>query len=374
MFKTALSIVVVIVSCTWLRAGESEAAATAEAAKKATAYLLAQQNENGTFGKSGGAHQPGMVGLVLKALEDSPEKLRETNPAIAKAAKHIISLAQPNGAIGDPKLGLENYNTAIAILALTSLENPAYKPVLDNAKKYILGCQLDDESGYKRDEQPRFFGGFAYGSTKKPDVSNSGFSMEALTALGLEKDSKAWKNAVTFLKRSQDNEETNDFADMKGGENSGAFVYYPGKSAFGEITTKAGKKLPKPYGNMTYVAIKSLIYAGVTKDDPALQAAFKWIKNNYAVDHQPGGTGTVGYYYYALVFAKAFTVAGIIEVELADGKKANWAKDLSAELLKLQKPDGSFANEAPRWMENDPVVATAYALEALDLCVDALKK
>jgi squalene-hopene/tetraprenyl-beta-curcumene cyclase len=358
-----------------LNAGESAGVdAVTAGAKKAVAFLLSQQNENGSFGKSGGAQQPGMVGLVVKALADSPEHLREQNPALAKAAGRIVEFAQPNGAIGDPKLGLENYNTSIAVIGLAALENPQYKPILENARKYILSCQQDEETGVKRDESPVTYGGFAYGSTKRADVSNSGFSMEALHALGLEKDSPAWKNAVAFLKRSQDFDETNDYATMKGGENSGGFVYYPGKSAFGEITTRAGKKLPKPYGNMTYVAVKSLLYAGVQKDDPALQAAFKWIRNNYAVDHQPGGTGTVGYYYYVMAFAKAFTAAGTVELDLPDGRKVNWASDLSTELLKLQKPDGSFSNEAQRWMESDPVVSTSYALQALNLCVDALKK
>ncbi|MEI6233282.1 MAG: prenyltransferase/squalene oxidase repeat-containing protein [Planctomycetota bacterium] len=348
--------------------------AAVSGANKSVEFLLKQQNENGTFGKSVASTQPGLVGLVVKALASSPGKLRDNNPAVAKAVKHILSLQQPIGAIVDPKLGLENYNTSIAVLALSSLENPEYKPVLEKAKKFILTCQLDEETGYKPGEHTRAYGGFAYGANKRADISNSGFSLEALNALGLEKDSPAWKNAQLFLKRSQDNDETNDSAEMKGGDNTGGFVYYPSKSEFGNITNKAGKSLPKPYGNMTYMAVKSLVYAGMKQDDPVMQAAFKWIKNNYAVDHQPGAVGTQGYYYYTNVMAKALTVAGVKEIELADGKKVNWAKDLSAQLVKLQKPDGSFANDASRWMENDSVLATAYALDALNLCVEALKK
>ena len=315
-------------------------------------------------------------GLSSRRSRRVPNKLRENNPAVAKAVKYIVGLAQPNGAIGDPKAGTENYNTSIAVIGLAALENPEYKPVLEKAKNFILHCQLDDEAGYTRDEHPRAYGGFSYGSVKRADGSNSGFSMEALNALGLEKDSKAWKNAVLFLKRCQDNDETNDDpGDEEGGENKGGFVYYPGKSEFPDITVKSGKKMPRPYGSMTYMDVKSLIYAGVKMDDPAMAAAFKWIKENYAVDHQPGAVATAGYYYYVMVMAKAFTAAGVTEIDLSDaGKKANWAKDLSAQLLKLQKPDGSFANETKRWMEDDPVLATAYGLEALYLCVQALKK
>ena len=370
--KVCASFVLIVAS--QLLAENADYDAAAAGANKAVDFLIGQQNADGTFGKSRDAGQPGIVGLVVRGLAASPKKLRESNPAVEKAVKYMLSMQQPSGAIVNPKLSaLENYNTSIAVIALAALENPAYKPVLESAKKFILSCQLDEETGYKPDEHPRAYGGFSYGSIKRADLSNGGFSMEALHDLGLEKDSPAWKNAVLFIKRSQDNDETNDAAEMKGGENTGGFVYYPGKSEFGTFTNKAGKALPKPYGNMTYMAVKSLIYAGVKKDDPAMQAAFKWIKNNYAADHQPGANGSVGYFYYANVMAKAFTAAGVKELELADGKKVNWAKDLAGQLLKLQKADGSFANEAPRWMENDPVLATSYALDALNLCAQALK-
>ena len=60
-----------------LAAGEADASAAGEAAKKAATYLLQQQNEDGTFGKSKMACVPGIVGLVVKALAGSPDRLRE---------------------------------------------------------------------------------------------------------------------------------------------------------------------------------------------------------------------------------------------------------------------------------------------------------
>ena len=369
-----------LIACANLLAAETPGLDAAIAgANKGVDFLIAQQNENGTFGKSNAAPNPGMVGLAMKAMASSPRKLRENNPAVDKAVKYMLSKEQmidnkPAGAIFDEKLGNSNYNTSIAAIALAALENPAYKPLLERMKTFILGCQNDEKKGFNPAEHYRAYGGFSYGTNPRADLSNSGFSMEALNALGLEKDSPAWKNAVKFIDRCQDNDETNDVASMKGGDNTGGFIYYPDVSEFKTIKTKSGKMLPKPYGNMTYMAVKSLLYAGVKKDDPVLQAAFKWVKNNYAVDHQPGADGSTGYFYYVNVMAKAFTAAGIKELETADGKKVNWAQDLSAQLLKLQKPDGSFVNEAPRWMENDAVLSTSYAVDALNLCVEALKK
>jgi len=356
-------------SSTWA----ADAAATTEAAKKAAQYLLAQQNEDGTFGKTKAAGMPGLVGLVVKGLASSPLKLREDNAAVAKAAKYIASKQLPSGAIAVPEFGLENYNTSVAIVALVALENPAYKDVLEKAKQYVLNCQLVEAQGYNKDEHTRAYGSFGYGNSKRGDLSNTGFSLDALKALGLKEDSPAWKNAVIFVKRCQDNDELNELEEMKGGDNTNGFVYLPGDSEFGTVTTRSGKKMPKPYGNMTYMAIKSLVYAGVSKDDPALKAAFQWVKNNYSVKHNPGGQGAQGYYYYALALAKAMAAAGVTELELADGRKVHWAKDLAEHLISLQTPDGSFVNKEDRWMEGDPVLTTSYALDALNICIGALK-
>ena len=353
-------------------AGEVTAEQVAAATKKAEAFLKSQQNENGTFGKGQGAGMPGFAGLVVKALASSPDKLRESDPAIKKAVEFLLSKVQSNGSICEPKFGLENYNTSVAVIALAALENPAHKDVLEKAKKFILSCQLDEELGYNAKEHTRGYGGFGYGSSKRADLSNTGFSLEALKALGVEKDSEAYKNAIIFMKRCQDNDETNKLPSMQSGNNSGGFTYLPDDSEFPKVKGANGKDFPRPYGNMTYVGVKSLIYAGVKKDDPSLQAALKWIRNNYAVDRHPGGDGTQGYFYCVNVFAKAFTALGEKEVTLADGKKANWASDLAAHLISLQKPDGSFVNEAPRWMENDPILATSYALDALNLCYVSL--
>lgn len=343
------------------------AQSAAETAKKAADFLISQQQADGTFGKGRESGMPGLVGLVLEGLADSPQKLRENNPAVDKAAKYILSKQQPSGAFALPEFGLENYNTSCGSIGIAALENPAHKPALEKAKAFILTCQYsgkDEEAGQ---------GSFSYGGGKPGDLSNTAFSLEALKILGLDEKSPAWKNATMFIRRCQDNPETNDVPAMKAGLGSGGFVYVPGTSPFGTENGKEQKYVPRPYGNMTYEAVKSLIYAKVKPEDPTFAAAMKWIKNNYAVEKHPGSQGGEGYYYYVVAFAKAFTAAGVKELELADGRKVNWAKDMAGHLAKIQKPDGSFANENGRWMESNPVLATTYALQALSLCEKALK-
>jgi len=91
------------------------------------------------------------------------------------------------------------------------------------------------------------------------------------------------------------------------------------------------------------------------------------------VKEHPGAVGNEGYYYYVLAFTKAFKAAGSKEIKLADGRTVNWAKDMAGHLVTLQKPDGSFENADKRWMEGNPVLSTSYALQALNVCAEALK-
>ncbi|MCZ7648843.1 MAG: terpene cyclase/mutase family protein [Planctomycetota bacterium] len=349
-----------------------EEAPGAAAAQKAAAWMVKHANEDGTIGPGPAAKAPGVVGLCLTGLAMAPgPRSPETQKVLDKAAAYLVALQQADGSFTIPGQGLENYNTSVVIVALKALNDPKYDEVLAKAKTYVLGCQLDESKGYKEDEHYLAFGGFGYGSAKRADLSNTAFSLDALKAMGVEEGSEAYKNALTFIRRCQDNVETNDAPVMKSGESTGGFVYLPGDGEFGTYKTRAGKEAPKPYGNMTYAGIKSLIYCGAKADSPEMQAAWKWIKEHYDATANPGGKGSEGYYYYAVAFAKAFTAAGTLEFTTAEGKKVNWAKDLSGHLAKLQKPDGSFANDEKRWWEADPVLATAYALIALDYCAAA---
>ena len=46
--------------------------------------------------------------------------------------------------------------------------------------------------------------------------------------------------------------------------------------------------------------------------------------------------------------------------------KVDWQNDLADKLAELQKADGSWSNDADRWMEGDPRLVTAFALIALN--------
>jgi hypothetical protein len=57
---------------------------------------------------------------------------------------------------------------------------------------------------------------------------------------------------------------------------------------------------------------------------------------------------------------------GVDLLQLADGRKVNWRRDLASRLMDFQKADGSWINDNSRWWEKDPVLVTSYAVLTLE--------
>jgi squalene-hopene/tetraprenyl-beta-curcumene cyclase len=71
-----------------------------------------------------------------------------------------------------------------------------------------------------------------------------------------------------------------------------------------------------------------------------------------------------GLYYYYHTMGRALNVYDQPIITDAQGKKHDWRVELIDKLMSLQNPDGSWAGEQ-RWMENNPVLVTAYTVLAL---------
>ncbi len=120
---------------------------------------------------------------------------------------------------------------------------------------------------------------------------------------------------------------------------------------------------------MTYAGFKSLIHAGLSQDDIRVRAAFDWIRRHWTFDENPG-LGPQGLYYYYLTMARCLTLAQQHSITDHEGVVHNWREELIEALLKRQREDGSWVNDADRWMEGEPVMVTSYAVLALE---EALK-
>jgi squalene-hopene/tetraprenyl-beta-curcumene cyclase len=73
-----------------------------------------------------------------------------------------------------------------------------------------------------------------------------------------------------------------------------------------------------------------------------------------------------GLFYYYLTMARALKAFGATTLTDGDGVARDWRKDLRGILFRTQSDNGSWQNvRSSRWMEEDPVLVTSYALLAL---------
>jgi squalene-hopene/tetraprenyl-beta-curcumene cyclase len=331
---------------------------------KAVGFLKSTQEDNGGWSTTKNIGITGVVTTGLLQCGVSPDEA----PA-AKGLEYIEKLINPKAghiAGNDPKIGLQNYVTSVNVMALVAAKREAkYKPVIKNAAEFLKKLQWDDSEG--KSDKDDYYGGAGYDSKSRPDLSNTQFFLDALHGSGISADDPALKKAVVFVSRCQNlKSEHNDQA-WAGKINDGSFIY----SAAGGGSTKTSDAPDAPltgYGSMTYAGVKSMIYAGISKDDPRMKAALQWLRKNYTTDANPGMPPQLagrGLYYYYHTMAKTLSLLGEDEFTDDKGVKHNWRQDLLNALAKRQRPDGSWVNETDRWLEGDPNIVTGYALMAL---------
>jgi squalene-hopene/tetraprenyl-beta-curcumene cyclase len=336
---------------------------------KGIKYLENAQEQNGGWSTN---RSPGVTGIVLTGLLRTGQ-VTASDPMAERALKYIESLVNPKYkhiAGKDPKVQLQNYVTCVNVMALVAANRAdKYKAVIGDAVEFLKKLQWDEGEGKGQDDD--YFGGAGYDSKSRPDLSNTQFFIQALKEAGVSPDDPALKKALTFVSRCQNLKgETNDRPWAKKIDD-GSFIYTPASGGVTKVVDQpaADGSLPG-YGSMTYAGIKSLIYCGVSKDDPRVKKAFEWIQTNYSVDGNPGMPQTRskwGLYYYYHTMAKTLDVLGLDYVTDAKGAKHDWRKDITQALARLQQADGSWSNDA-HWMEADPNLVTGYALMALAYC------
>jgi len=340
---------------------------------KGLAYLKAQQKPDG--GWEGDTEPPAVTALILKAFLMEPGNDAK-QPFMKKGFDRLLSYQKPDGGIYRDTIA--NYNTAIAISTLAASKNAEYDPAIAKAVAFLRKLQWNDSIDQLPDRQavkqndPRY-GGFGYGGKARPDGSNLQFAMDALHDAGVKPDDPAYKAAVQFASRLQNRSESND---QPWAGNDGGFVYTDadgGSSPAGSYTDPDGQQRFRSYGTMTYAGLKSMMYAGLSKDDPRVKATWGWITRNWTFDQVPnlklGGRKTynsdTGIFYYCLTAARALTAYGEPIVVDAQGNKHDWRVELSARLITKQNADGSWTGEK-QWMESDPLIATSLALLAVE--------
>lgn len=326
-------------------------------------FLRSTQAEDGSWSSFAGSGVTSLTATSLLSHGRTPQ-----DPVVAKAIEYILSHRQKDGGIYVTGTMYRNYETCLAIMCLAQANRDGkYDEVLAGAEKFVKELQWDE--GEEQDPSSFSYGGAGYGKHGRPDMSNTGFLLEALTSLGRDENDPNVKKALAFVSRCQNLETEHNTTPHAAKVEDGGFYYTAaagGQSQAGE-TANGGLR---SYGSMTYVGLKSMLYAGVDKDDQRVKAANDWIRRHYTLEQNPG-IGDAGLFYYYHTFAKALQVMKEPTVVDAEGVAHDWRAELIAKFAKTQKADGSWTNTNERWLESDPNLVTAYTLLALSHCKEA---
>jgi squalene-hopene/tetraprenyl-beta-curcumene cyclase len=341
--------------------GAPDAAKYQAAVSKGIEFLNAGQGKDGSFNRKYGI---GLTALAVTALMRHGRTVQD--PHVAAGLKFIEENIQSDGGIYSPGSPFRNYETALAVLCLSEANREhRYDKPIATADKFLKGLQWDESED--QDEANPAYGGAGYGRSKRPDLSNTAFLIDALKAAGAGANDPAMQKALKFVSRCQNLESEYNTTKFAAKNPDGGFYYTP----VGEGSSEAGETPNgglRSYGAMTYAGLKSMLYAGVGPDDPRVKAATTWIGKYYDLESNPG-VGPAGLYYYYHLFAKALDALGEDTITDAQGVEHDWRAELTDELLSRQQPNGSWVNgESDKWLEGEPLLVTSYSLLALDRC------
>ena len=348
-----------------------------QAIEQGAKFLYQNQNATGWWTDS---NLPALTGLALVALETAnvSELDEKYESERRRAYDYLVSLAKPDGSIHDGRL--INYNTACSLMALSVSGDSNYRSLIEKARAYISGSQID--LGKRGEQDNPNDGGVGYNDKyNHSDMNNTLMAIEAMriseSAIRQKDQGRKplkhdldWKALEHFLASCQNLPELSDNPNLSNQpEDRGGFIYHPGESKAGEVSDKKTKRVAlRSYGSISYAGMMSFAYARVSKNDDRVSAVIDWLSKNYTLDENPG-MGQEGLYYYFHLMSKALTAHGVKNLKGPDSKSIDWRNQLASKLIALQNEDGSWKNSNKRWMEGDSNLTTSYVLIALSLLV-----
>jgi len=337
-----------------------EASATERALPRGIAWLLSQQASDGawrskTYGQlRGGA---GNTALAVYALTAAwPELNTAQRSQVKRGIDFLVAHQDPAGFVrGVDAADYPTYGTALTAIAIERTGLPDWDMPRSRMLAYLRAAQC--ATAFQPVTDPRDVGGWGLtgGDPEDPSsfaLANVSTTRLALEALRGEAPNADLPRASEFLGHLQDRRR--DSPDYGGFH----FVTAPDDSLNKAGYSKDGRDAlhARAYASPTADGLLALRASGVTADDVRVKAVAAWLEKS-----RKDGTANVPAglrYYRSAALAHVLTEAGVLDRSVE-------AERIAQELSNLQRPDGSWANDDTAMREDDPLVATAFAIEAL---------
>lgn len=336
-------------------------------------YLLSQQGTDGlwhspNYGnlKSGAA----ITAFVVYALSDA-----STNDptAICRAIDALAPEIRKNGYVTNSDgPDYTNYGSAMLLKTINRKQMETYNDLAVILENYLLDAQLDSEEGYSKDNID--FGGWdltGYMTGARPTTgTNISVTTEVLEALATVKNPKsesqeppprrrdAFQKAKVWLNRTQNQD--------------GGFHFHPqsnhagNKAGWTDVKDRSG---PLSYGTATADGLRLLTALGETADSESVAETVQWFSDQPELNHVPGfsdpntpGSWANGlrFYYYQSLSRSLHLFPKSVSQKIAN--------QIISHLERDQHANGSWTNENARMREDDPLIATSFAIIALHHC------
>jgi hypothetical protein len=331
-----------------------------DAMARAARYLWSKQAADGgwhseTYGllRSGQSLTPFVLNALLEVPPDvEPGRPEQTKRALVFLEKHLDA----EGALGRADPSLEDYPNYATALAVVAAARSGRKDLAERALAALRKQQFSEELGWTQDHPA--YGAWGMGgpprtppNTGHLDLSMTRHVLEALAAAGVPAGDPAFVRADTFVERLRNPD--------------GGFAF----STVIVDANKAGRDADgwKSYGTATADGALALLAMGVGTDDARLRNAREWLIAHHRSDRVPGFAAetdpwaTGMWHYYLAASARALAALGVKQAPTGE----DWRRDVVLALAKTQRKDGSWANGSFLMKEDDPLIATTFALMAL---------
>jgi len=306
---------------------------------RGVAYLSKRQNQDGgwtsnTYGllRSGQSLTP----FVLNALLDAG--VPKSDPRLTKALAFLLPHLTEEG-------DYPCYANALALRAVVRLQGQ-HHPEVPRLIAWLRTQQMSPQNGWA--EPDPAFGAWGIGGQPRRapnsghvDLSMTRHVLEALSEAGVPPTDEAMRNALVFVRRCRNPDGGFFFSTVETGANKA------GEDSTGYLA----------YGTTTADGLLCLYSTGAPDTAPSLA----WLRQNDHPALPPGFVSAARQryaeglrYYYADAAVRAFRAAGLRR-----------AVPFAAMLEKAQRPDGSWSNPEVLVKEDDPLIATAFAISAL---------
>lgn len=354
------------------------AAAVDAALARGAAFLEARQRADGAFAsRAYSALRDGWSLTPLAALALRMARADGPPPGgYARAVDFVAQLVHPDGTVrAAPEVSYPLYAYAIGALVLGAPDNRRHRPAHGRLLHALRALQLTGGRGWRPTDAS--YGGWGYaaapprrppeapgGGRAPPDadpalganLSATALAIGALVLGGTPLDDPALVAARRFVERCQNL------------ATDGGFIFSPALLDSNKAGLGPGGA-PRSYGSMTADGLRALLRLGAPLSGPRPAAAAAFLARHFDAARNPGDFPPVAevrrdssYYYWAWSAAHAAR-------HLA---QAAWAGALATELIRRQGADGSWRNPASEMREDDPLIATSFALAALALARSVL--